>query len=197
MRTTFGRMTALSGNMLSGNKKDKKITHTAKECAFFAVFVAVVIAVQMVFSFVPGVELVTVLFVSYAFVMGSKRGVLAATAFSLLRQFVFGFFPTVLVLYLVYYNLLALGFGLLGKRIQKPIKNLPLIVGLACVGTVIFTLTDNILTPIWYGYGARATKAYFLASIPFMIPQVICTAVSVASLFLPIWKVLRGVYQKL
>ncbi len=182
---------------MSGNKNNKKITHTAKECAFLAVFVAVVIAVQTALSFVPGVELVTVLFVSYSFAMGSKRGMLAATAFSFLRQFVFGFFPNVLVLYLVYYNLLTLGFGLLGKILQNPIKRLPLIVGIACVGAVIFTLTDNILTPIWYGYSARATKAYFLASIPFMIPQVIAVAVSVACLFLPIWKVLRGVYQKL
>ncbi len=182
---------------MKGQYNDKKIKSTAKECAFLAVFVALVIAVQVVLSWVPGVELVTVLFVSYSFVMGWKRGVLAATAFSLLRQIVFGFFPTVLVLYLVYYNLLAFVFGLIGKRIEKQLKNLPLIVMLSCVGTIIFHATDNILTPIWYGYGAQATKAYFLASLSFMLPQVICTAVSVSCLFLPLWKVLKIAYQKL
>ena len=180
-----------------GNKDNQKITHTAKECAFLAVFVAVVIAVQLALSFLPGVELVTVFFVCYAFVMGWKRGMFAATAFSLLRQMVFGFFPTVLVLYLVYYNLLALGFGLLGKKIKNPIKSLPIIVALACVGTVCFTLIDDVITPLWYAYSAKATRAYFFASLTVLFPQIICTAVSVSCLFLPIWKVFKGARKKL
>ena len=121
-------------------RKDKKIiVYTAKECAFLAVFVAILIAVQTVLSAVPGVELVTVLFVSYSFVAGAKRGMFAATAFSLLRQLVFGFSPTVLILYLIYYNLLTLTFGLFGRRIDIKGKHLPIIVGIACAGTVFFT----------------------------------------------------------
>ena len=135
--------------------------HTAKECALLAVFVAVVIASQLALSAVPGVEIVTVLFVAYSFSVGAKRGMLASTAFSLLRQVIFGFFPVVLVLYLVYYNLLALGFGALGRRIKSPVKSLPWIVALACMGTILFSVTDNILTPLWYGYTERAIRAYF------------------------------------
>ena len=166
----------------------KRNVKTAKECSFLAVFVALVIAIQLAFSLVPGVELVTVLFVCYAFVMGEKRGMIAATLFSVLRQFVFGVYPTVLVLYLLYYNLLSLCFGLLGKKVKNPIRQLPLIVSVACICTICFTLIDNILTPLWYGYSRRATRAYFYASLPFMVPQVICTAVSVACLFFPVWK---------
>ena len=167
-------------------KSDKG--RTAKECAMLAVFVVVVITAQMVLSFVPGVEIVTVLFVAYSFASGWKRGMFTATAFSLLRQIIFGFFPTVLILYLVYYNLLTFCFGLLGRKIKEPVKYLPLIVILACFGTVFFTMFDNILTPLWYGYNKRATELYFFSSLPFMIPQVICTAISVASLFLPLHK---------
>ena len=176
---------------------NKKRAHTAKECAFLAMFLAVVIALQTALSFVPGVEFVTVLFICYVFVMGWERGMFAATAFSFLRQIVFGVFPNVLVLYLIYYNLLAVGFGVLGRKIKRPKKSLPIIVGLACVGTVLFTLIDDILTPLWYAYSARATRAYFFASLSFMIPQVICTAVSVSVLFLPIWRVFKRVRQKL
>lgn len=168
-----------------GNNKNGR-GHTAKECALLAVFVAVVIAGQTVFSAIPGVEIVTVLFVSYSFSAGWKRGMLAATTFSLLRQIIFGFFPTVLILYLVYYNLLAFSFGMLGRKIKKPIKALPLIVVIACLGTVLFSMFDNLLTPIWYGCGARATRAYLFAALPFMISQVICTAISVSVLFLPL-----------
>ncbi len=176
-------------------KKQSKIkaktvgVYSAKECAYLAAFVALVLALQLVFAAVPGVELVTVSFVAYAFAFGAKRGCIAATAFALIRQLVFGFFATVLILYLVYFNLLALLFGLLGKKLRVSGKNLVWLVLIACVCTVFFSMFDNVLTPLWYGYSARARKAYFLASLPFMIPQVICTAVSVSILFLPMVKV--------
>ncbi len=171
-------------------KPAKKVAaRSAKECAYLATFVALLIAAQLVLSFVPGVEIVTVLFTSYSFVMGARRGMIVATAFSLLRQLVFGFFPAVLVLYLVYFNLLALCFGLIGLKVRLSVKTLPYLTVVACVGTVCFTMIDNVLTPLWYGYSAKAVRAYFLASLPFMIPQVICTAVSVAFLLLPLTKV--------
>jgi energy-coupling factor transport system substrate-specific component/cob(I)alamin adenosyltransferase len=178
----------------TGNNKNKR-GHTAKECALLAVFVALVIASQMVLSAIPGVEIVTVLFVAYSFSVGWKKGTLASTAFSLLRQIIFGFSPTVLILYLVYYNLLTFTFGKLGARIKEPIKQLPFIVFVACLGTVLFSVIDNLLTPIWYGYSAQATKVYFLASLSFMIPQVICTAISVTCLFLPLWKIFKLFYK--
>ena len=181
--------------LLTGNNKNNR-GHTAKECALLAVFVAIVIAAQIVLSAIPGVEIVTVFFVSYSFVVGWKKGMLAATAFSLLRQIIFGFCPTVLILYLVYYNLLTLSFGLLGMMIKDPIKGLPLIVLIACFGTVFFTMFDNILTPLWYSYSKRATELYFFSSLPFMVPQVICTAISVTCLFVPLWKVFKKVVVK-
>ena len=83
----------------------KKMVRSAKECTLVAVFVALLIAAQLVLSAVPSVEVVTVLFAAFAFSFGTCRALTAATAFSLLRQLVFGFFPTVLILYLIYYNL--------------------------------------------------------------------------------------------
>lgn len=173
----------------------RRMVNTAKECAYLAVFIALVIAAQLVFAAVPGVELVTVLFVSYAFVFGWKRGLLAATAFSILRQFVFGFYPVVLILYLTHFNFLSFIFGVLGEKFGKKMHSkidkstiiiLFLLVIIAAAATAGFSLFDNILTPLWYGYSERARKIYFYASLPFMIPQVICAAVSVSVLFLPL-----------
>ena len=188
------------------DKKDEKTTnkrarkswaHSAKECAYLAVFIALIIALQVVFSFVPGVELVTVMFVAYAFVMGAKRGVIAATGFSLLRQLVFGFYPKVLILYLIYFNLLTFVFGLMGRKTELRAKKVWLVTLVACIGTTCFTMLDNLLTPIWYGYNARLTWIYFYGSMPFMIPQVICTALSVAFLFLPLAYVFKGLKGRL
>ena len=186
-------------NKESGVKKDKKkiAARSAKECAYLAVFVALVIGLQVALSALPGVELVTLLFVTYAFVFGIARGMLAATAFSLLRQLVFPFSPTVLVLYLVYYNLLAATFGGFGKIVKKPSACLWWLTLAACLCTVCFTLFDNVITPWWLGFSIKARRAYFYASLSFMIPQVICTAVTVGVLFYPLQRVFRQIKKGL
>lgn len=163
----------------------------AKECAYLAVFVALVIAVQLCLAVVPGVELVTLLFIAYAFVFGIRRGMIAATAFSFVRQLLFGVSPTVLILYLVYYNALTASFGGIGRGVKEPLRALWWIVLTACACTVCFSMLDNIITPLWYGYTKRATRAYFIASLSFMLPQLVCTAVSVGILFLPLQRALK------
>ena len=178
-------------------KKSKtKMARSAKECAFIAVFVAVLIASQLVLSAIPGVEVVTALFAVYAFSFGYKKSLAVATAFSLLRQMIFGFFPAVLILYLVYYNLFVLAFAFLGKKIKNPIKGLVIVVASACVLTALFTLLDCVITPLFYSFSAKATKAYFYASLPVMVPQIVCAGISTALLFLPLWRTF-GIIKRL
>ena len=170
-------------------KENKSLVFTGRECAYAAIFVALTIAAQLALSAIPGVEIVTLLFVAYAFTLGTARGMICATAFSLIRQLIFGFYPTVLILYLVYYNLLCIVFGFLGKYIKEPVKFLWVIVVIACICTILFTMMDCVITPLWYGYTKRATEIYFKAALGFMIPQVICTAITITLLFLPFRKV--------
>ena len=172
------------------SKKTKRqmAVRSGKECAYLAVFVALVIAAQVMLAAVPGVEIVTLLFVCYAFVFGVRRGLIAATAFTFLRQLVFSFSPTAFILYIVYFNGLAALFGGLGHVVKKTATSLWWLVLIACACTACFSLLDGIITPIWYAFSARATKAYFMATLPFMIPQIICTALSVGLLFLPLQK---------
>ena len=168
--------------------KRQMAVRSGKECAYLAVFVALVIAAQLMLAAVPGVEVVTLLFVCYAFVFGVRRGVIAATAFTLLRQLVFSFSPTAFILYIVYFNGLTALFGWLGHVVKKPTVSLWWLVLVVCACTACFSLLDGIITPIWYAFSERATKAYFMATLPFMIPQIICTALSVGILFLPLQK---------
>lgn len=55
--------------------------------------------------------------------------------------------------------------------------------------TVLFTLLDDILTPFMFGYSSKAATVYFCGSIMVMLPQTICAAVSVFSLFKPLRKI--------
>ena len=163
----------------------KKRAHPAKECAYIAVFVALVIAAQLALSALPGVEVVTVLFLSYAYAFGAKRGMLSATVFTLLRQILFGFFPTVLILYTVYYNAVAFLYGTLGK---KNTEKTALAVVLSCVCTVGFTLLDCVITPWFYGFSYSGAKAYFLSALPICGVQTVCTGITVGTLFVPLTK---------
>ena len=171
---------------------------SAKEIAYIATFCALLIGGQYLLTSVPGVEVVTLLFVCYAYAFGVARSCVCATAFSLLRQFVFGFFPMVLILYLIYYNLLCLTFALLGKVWKgKEKSRLPFIVLIACVGTVLFNLIDIGINALWIGYTPAALRVYFIASWSFTLPQVACTAVTVAICFLPIHRAFRYAYRQL
>ena len=217
--------------------------------------VALLIAVQFALSVIPGVELVTVLLLVFSYTAGARWGMLTATAFSLLRCILFGFSPTAVTLYLIYYNVFAGTFGVLGKRgvrsfwvcpvvlavlllfcayfaatgiptsvlYQRRIqvmlwglfallcavfvgyffllfygkkrgeewKEVASVVAFATLFTVCFTLLDDVITPLFFRYTADAALAYFYASFFAMIPQAVCTVVSVATLFLPLRKIFK------
>lgn len=160
---------------------------TAKEIALVSVFTALMIGGQIVLSGISGVEIVTVLLLSFSYYFGVSRGLLVANAFSLLKCFIFGFFVNVIILYLVYYNLFVGVFGILGYKFKKAlnIKILTLIVIVASFMTVIFTGLDDVITPLYYGFSIDAMKTYAIASLAAVIPQVICTILTVI-LLLPI-----------
>ena len=166
---------------------------TAKKLILPGVFTALLLGAQLVLSGVSGIELVTVLFLTFAYKYGIKQGLFVANAFSLLRCFLFGFYPNVLILYLVYYNLFAVIFGGIGRLFKgefTPKKHILLIV-MALVTTALFTMIDNVVTPLVYAFTWKATKAYFLASLYAMFPQMLCAAVTVTFIFPPLLKILR------
>ena len=170
----------------------------ARKIALCAVSVALLIALQYTLSFVPGVELVTVFLLCFCYAFGMFYGMVTATCFSILRCLLFSFYPNVIILYLVYYNLFAILFGLLGKKSRasekksSPAAELAAVTFLAAVCTAFFTLLDDLISPLFYGYSAEAAYGYFIASLYVMIPQLICATVSVALLFIPLSKVFKS-----
>ena len=160
-----------------------------------ALYTALLICVQFVLSGVAGVELVTAFFLAFCFIIGVKAGVAVAVCFSTLRCFLFGFYPNVIILYLVYYTGFALFFGFLGNRFNR-IASFCAFLWAVITGTAftaVFTLLDDVITPIFYGFGASAAKAYFYSSLPFMLSQCICATVSVSVLFIPLCRALATV----
>ena len=228
------------------------------QLVFCAVMTALLIALQYVLGFVSGIELVTVIFLSFCYVFGVRCGLLTGIAFSLLRCLLFGFMPNVILLYLIYYSLFALLFGFVGKKdvlswlcpvllavlaaacAYFALSGLPIsilyqarvsamlwilfgislailvfyvvlmtskkkgeqgrelanVTALAAVCTVMFTLLDDVITPLFLGYSAEAATAYFYTGFIAMLPQTICAAVSVFVLFLPLKKAFGSIKHR-
>ena len=160
-----------------------------------AMSVAILIGGQMALTGISGIEIVTVILLCLCFSYGIRHGVAIDTTFSLLRCFFFGFQVNVIVLYLIYYNLFALFFGWLGKRFAGKITlpKLCVIVACAMVFTVLFTLLDDVITPLIFGFSKNAAMVYFAQSLTAMIPQTICTIATVSVLFTPLTKVIRKI----
>ena len=232
-----------------------KYKSAAHEVALCAVMTALLIAVQYLLGFVPGVELVTAFLLVFCYVCGARRGMLVATAFSFLRCFIWGFYPNVVLLYLIYFNAFALLFGAIGRKpaavwacpvllaliaagcglgaaLGVPVgalyraklsamlwalfgiaagllvlyavlvllgdragrggrygREAATLAALAAVCTVCFTLLDDLITPLWYGYTRDAALAYFYTGFLAMIPQTVCVSLSVLLLFHPLKRV--------
>ena len=160
-----------------------------------AMCVALLIGGQMALSGVSGIEIVTVMLLCFCFHYGIRYGIAVATTFSLLRCFFFGFQVNVIVLYLIYYNVFALFFGWLGKRITGRISlpKLCVIVASAMVFTVLFTMLDNVITPLIFAFHKNAAAVYFAQSLYALVPQTICTMATVSILFVPLIKILQKI----
>ena len=169
-------------------KKTKSIVRVA-------MCVALLIGGQFALSSISGIEIVTVMMLCFCFCYGIRTGVAIATTFSLLRCMFFGFQINVVVLYLIYYNLFALFFGFLGKRFSGKLSLLKIaaVVASALVFTVLFTLLDDVITPLIFAFHPNAAKVYFYQSLYAMIPQTVCTLVTVSVLFAPLTKVIKKI----
>ena len=122
--------------------------NSAKKIILPGVFTALLIGGQLALSGISGIEVVTVLLLTFVYKYGIGQGLLVANSFSLLRCFIFGFMPNVIVLYLIYYNIFVLVFGFLGKvfRHEYSIKKHIIVLFISIIMTAMFTMVDNILT---------------------------------------------------
>lgn len=88
---------------------------TAKKIAYCAAMTALITGAQVALGFVSGIEVVTLLLACFSACAGVACGVITSIAFCLLRCFIWGFYPNVILLYVIYYPLFAVIFGLLGR----------------------------------------------------------------------------------
>jgi hypothetical protein len=154
---------------------------TVRDTTLIGMFAALLLGVQFVLSFVPGVELVSATLFIFAVVFGTKRGVITAVTFSVLRCIIYSAIPTVIVLYMIYFPLYAYVASLCGKISGK--RQILFSVIVAMLLTVCFTLLDDVISPLMWGLNSAGWQAYFIKSLPVMCIQPACVGVTVAAFY--------------
>ena len=67
------------------------------------------------------------------------------------------------------------------------------VTSLAALMTVLFTLADDLITPLMLGYSREAAAGYFYSGFIAMLPQTVCAVISVFVLFYPLKRAMTAV----
>ena len=163
-----------------------------KTIATVGVMAATLECGKLVLSFLPNVEVVSILTALYGFVFG-WAGVLASFIFVMIEPLIWGFGPW-FITYLIYWPLLAFVFMCLGRR---KIENRWVILAIALGLTVGFGILSSIIdVALYIGVNKHYFSnliLYYLRGIGFYLTQICCNAV----LFLLIFKPLKDRLTKI
>jgi hypothetical protein len=145
---------------------------------------------KLALSFIPNVEIVTILIVLYSTVFGKKIAIPAVVIFCFVEIFLYGFSYWVIT-YFIYWDALAFFAALLSKKT----KNAAFFTLYAVVMTVFFGILSSIVDTFFSSSPDpfRFFMIRYLNGIAFYVTQIVCNAV----LFPVAFERMRKVLEKL
>lgn len=162
-----------------------KNTSPAKAIALVGISAATVECAKLALSFLPNIEVVTLLVALFSYTFGIY-GVMSAVIFVCIEPLIYGF-GTWVVLYFIYWPTLALVFMILGK---KRVKNRVILTLIAVVMTFLFgvlsALVDVGLLSGFFDKFFYRFAVYYARGIVFYAVQIACNAVIFPLLFKPL-----------
>jgi hypothetical protein len=160
----------------------KKIKIDAKTVAFVGVMAATLECGKLVLSFLPNIEIVTILCALFGYVFG-WLGVIAAVVFVCVEPLIYGFGGWIIT-YIIYWPLVAFIFMLLNRL---GIKNRWLLTAVAVGLTLFFGILSSVVdTAFLLGVNKFYFKnliIYYLRGLIFYIVQIVCNATLFPLLF--------------
>ena len=167
---------------------------SARGIALVAIMAATIEVGKLALSFLPNIEVVTLLCALYGYVFGFY-GVVATAVFVCVEPMIYGV-GTWVATYLRYWPLVAIVFMLLGNaKIKRRIPITLIALGL----TVLFGILSAAIDATIYGVGIGYFKnflVYYLRGVPFYVTQLLCNAVVFPLLFLFLSKKLRSIERR-
>ena len=169
--------------------KKSKGVNSAKRIAFAGVMGATLVASKFALSFIPNVEVVTTLLVSFSFVFGFD-GVVASLIFCTADVIIYPPSIDVIVSYYVYFNGLAI---LVAVLKELGVKNNLTYYILSVVSTAIFGVITSLFYSLFFG---TPFIAIYLSGIVYYAIHVVSTAVFMFVGFKPVTNVLTKIKSR-
>ena len=155
---------------------------TALTVSLVGIMAATVECGKLALSFLPNIEVVTLLIALYSYVFG-WLGVLAALIFVIIEPLIYGFGSWVIA-YFIHWPAVAIIFLLLGRA---RIKNRIVLTSVAVLLTVLFgVLTSLVEIGLFSGFFENffyRFGIYYMRGIPFYAAQTVTNAVLFPTLF--------------
>jgi len=177
--------------LLGEQTKKSRYRRSALYLASVAMLSAMLTALKLALAGIPNVEVVTLLIIVYGSALGISYALPATLIFCAVETALYGFGSWVL-LYFIYFPLLALISSLLLKG-----KRLPLAIILGAVGSVLFGVlsaccdTLFCISSLSTAMLGKYWVAYYIRGIYFDLVHVISSVITIGILYLPLVAALK------
>ncbi|MFW6036065.1 MAG: hypothetical protein ACOCRZ_07405 [Halothermotrichaceae bacterium] len=159
-----------------------------KDVALIGILSATLTAGKLALSYLPNIEIVTLLLIVYTVIFGLKRSIMASVIFSTTEVLIYGF-STWLLGYYIIWSLLII----ITAFIQKTVKSEYGYAALAAIFGLFYGLFFAVVESFFYGtaYGI----SYWIRGIPFDIIHCASNFILVILLYKPLYNVLTKYIQ--
>ena len=169
-----------------------KRASTARYIALVGIMAATVECGKLALSFLPNIEVVTLLLALYSYVFGSA-GVLAAFVFVCIEPLIYGI-NTWVITYFIYWPLVAIVYMLLGRaRVKNRFTLASVAVALTVFFGVLSSFVDLTVLSGSFDNLFQRFAVYYARGAVFYVVQTVCNAV----LFIFLFPSLRGLLEKI
>lgn len=174
------------GDTNDGGKRGGRLKLTAAYVVKTAVMAALLTSLKLALSFIPNVEVVTLLILVYAAVFGAAYALPAVLVFCCVEISIYGVASWVL-LYFIYWPLLAFGACIILKR-RKTWKAVLYAVAMSAFFGVLSACCDTLVTAAGFPDVnlAQYFAAYYVRGLYFDLVHCVSNLAVVAALFAPL-----------
>lgn len=155
-----------------------------RDIVLISILSASVTAGKLVLSFIPNVEIVTLLFIVYTVVFGTRKSLFISLVFSTTEILIYGF-STWLIGYYIIWPLLILAVSLLKRKLRSEYVYASIGAFFGYSFGFFFALFESLFYGLAYGW------TYWLRGIPFDLMHGTSNFIIIVILFKPMVKLLE------
>ncbi len=160
----------------------------AKDIAIIGLLSASITTGKLALSFIPNVEVVSLLFIVYTIIFGIKHSIIISIIFTTTEIFIYGFSTWLLVYYFIWPMLI-----IITHLVKETIKSEYGYAAVAGLFGLFFGVFFAIVESFFYGYAYGL--AYWIRGIPFDIVHGVSNFIIVLVLFNPTKKAIMHIYR--